>query len=187
MTVEQRYRRLWKPLVFVAALTPALLLLAGALGVGGRRLGPDPVEDLLLTCGKTTLNLLWITLAVTPLAHLLHRPQLLRLRRTLGLFVFFYALLHFGIYLVLDRSLDVAMITGDIVKRPYITIGFTALVLLVPLGMAVAGMSVGNGRHAYGTGIGQLLVLVGIALTGTCWVWAGRIMRLPDERRVFTS
>ncbi|MBV6423596.1 MAG: Sulfoxide reductase heme-binding subunit YedZ [Steroidobacteraceae bacterium] len=133
MTVEQRYRRLWKPLVFVAALTPALLLLAGALGVGGRRLGPDPVEDLLLTCGKTTLNLLWITLAVTPLAHLLHRPQLLRLRRTLGLFVFFYALLHFGIYLVLDRSLDVAMITGDIVKRPYITIGFTALVLLVPL------------------------------------------------------
>ncbi len=119
--------------MFAAALTPALLLLAAAFGVAGRRLGPDPVEDLLLTCGKTALNLLWITLAVTPVAHILRRPQLLRLRRMLGLFAFFYALVHFSIYVVLDRSLDVAMIIGDIGKRPYITIGFTALVLLVPL------------------------------------------------------
>ena len=58
MTVAKRYRYIWKPLVFVAALTPALLLLAGVLGVAGRRLGADPVEDLLLTCGKTALNLL---------------------------------------------------------------------------------------------------------------------------------
>lgn len=133
MTVEQRYRYVWKPLVFAAALVPAMLMLAGAFGIAGRRLGTDPVEDLLLTCGKTALNLLCLTLAVTPVAKIAHRPQLLRLRRMLGLFAFCYALLHFTVYLVLDRSLDAAMIVKDLAKRPYITIGFTALVLLVPL------------------------------------------------------
>jgi len=133
MTVAKRFRYIWKPLVFVAALTPALLLLAGMLGVAGRRLGADPVEDLLLTCGKTALNLLCLTLAVTPVAKITHRPQLLRLRRMLGLFAFGYALLHFAVYLVLDRSLDAAMIARDIAKRPYITLGFAALMLLIPL------------------------------------------------------
>lgn len=133
MNVGKRYRYAWKPLVFVAALAPALLMLAGALGIGGQRLGADPVEDLLLTCGKTALNLLCLTLAVTPVATIARRPQLLRLRRMLGLFAFFYVLLHFAVYLVLDRSLDATMIVKDIAKRPYITIGFAALVLLIPL------------------------------------------------------
>ncbi|HQW09305.1 MAG TPA: protein-methionine-sulfoxide reductase heme-binding subunit MsrQ [Steroidobacteraceae bacterium] len=133
MTVAKRYRYLWKPLAFIAALTPALLMLAGGFGIAGRRLGTDPVEDLLLTCGKTALNLLCLTLAVTPVARSAHQPQLLRLRRMLGLFAFFYVLLHFAVYLVLDRGLDVAMIVKDITKRPYITIGFVALVLLIPL------------------------------------------------------
>lgn len=132
-SVDRQYRFIWKPLVFIAALTPALLLLAAVLGIAGQRLGPDPVEDLLLTCGKTALNLLWLTLAVTPVATIAHRPQLIRLRRLLGLGAFGYVLLHFGIYLVLDRNLDTAMIVGDIAKRPYITLGFTALLLLIPL------------------------------------------------------
>lgn len=133
MTVTQRYRWLWKPLVFAAALTPALLMLAGAFGIAGRRLGADPVEALLLTCGKTALNLLCLTLTVTPLSKLARRPQLLRLRRMLGLFAFFYVLLHFTVYLVLDRGLDGAMIVADVAKRPYITLGFVALLLLLPL------------------------------------------------------
>ena len=133
MGPAQRYRYLWKPLVFAACCAPALLLFAGIYGIAGRHLGADPVEELLLTCGKTALNLLCLTLAVTPVATLAHRPQLLRLRRMLGLFAFTYVLLHFTVYLVLDRSLDAAMIAGDIAKRPYITVGFTALVLLVPL------------------------------------------------------
>ncbi|MCW5574397.1 MAG: sulfoxide reductase heme-binding subunit YedZ [Steroidobacteraceae bacterium] len=133
MTVTQRYRWLWKPLVFVAALTPALLMLAGAFGIAGRRLGADPVEALLLTCGKTALNLLCLTLTVTPLSKLARLPQLLRLRRMLGLFAFFYVLLHFTVYLVLDRGLDGAMIVADVAKRPYITLGFVALLLLLPL------------------------------------------------------
>lgn len=133
MNVGQRFRCFWKPLVFAAALAPVLLLLAGAFGVAGRRLGADPVEALLLTCGKTALNLLCLTLAVSPVARIARRPQLLRLRRMLGLFAFFYVVLHFAIYLVLDRSLDAAMIVEDIARRPYITIGFAALLMLVPL------------------------------------------------------
>lgn len=133
MHVDQRYRYVWKPLVFSSALVPAMLMLAGAFGIAGQRLGTDPVEDLLLTCGKTALNLLCLTLTVTPLARLAHWPQVLRVRRMLGLFAFFYAALHFTVYLVLDRSLDASMIVKDIAKRPYITIGFTALLLLIPL------------------------------------------------------
>ena len=96
-SVDRQYRFIWKPLVFIAALTPALLLLAAVFGIAGQRLGPDPVEDLLLTCGKTALNLLWLTLAVAPVATIAHRPQLIRLRRLLGLGAF-TVLLHFGIY-----------------------------------------------------------------------------------------
>jgi sulfoxide reductase heme-binding subunit YedZ len=133
MRVEQRYRYIWKPLVFIAALLPAPLMLAGVFGIAGQRLGADPVAELLLTCGKTALNLLLLTLAVTPLAKIAHRPQLLRLRRMLGLFAFAYAALHFAVYLALDRALDASMIVEDITRRPYITIGFTALLLLLPL------------------------------------------------------
>ncbi len=133
MTVAQRYRYIYKPLVFLAALTPFFLLACGAFGWFGRDLGPDPVAMLLDTCGKTTLNMLLITLLVTPVRDLTHKPQLLRLRRMLGLFAFFYAAMHFTIYIVLDRSLDFGEVLKDIGKRPYITIGFTALVLLIPL------------------------------------------------------
>jgi sulfoxide reductase heme-binding subunit YedZ len=148
MNVAQRYRFFWKPLVFAAACTPAALMLAGIFGMAGQRLGADPVEDLLLTCGKTALNLLCLTLAVSPVANFTHRPQLLRLRRMLGLFAFTYVLLHFAIYLVLDRSLDAGMIAEDIAKRPYITVGFTALLLLVPLAAtSTQGMMRRLGRH----------------------------------------
>jgi sulfoxide reductase heme-binding subunit YedZ len=133
MRVEQRYRYVWKPLVFIAALLPALSMLAGVFGIAGQRLGADPVEELLLTCGKTALKLLLLTLAVTPLARIAHRPQLLRLRRMLGLFAFAYAALHFAVYLALDRAFDASMVVEDITRRPYITIGFTALLLLLPL------------------------------------------------------
>lgn len=147
MKVEQRYRYLYKPAVFVACLAPAALLAAGTAGVllqssGGAGavantlaalLGPDPVAKLLHTCGKTALNLLLITLLVTPARQLTGLTHLVRLRRMLGLFAFSYAVLHFIIYLVLDRGMDLHSIVKDIAKRPYITIGFTALVILIPL------------------------------------------------------
>ncbi len=133
MNVAQRYRYLYKPLVFVAGIAPLAWLVCGATGAPWASLGPDPVKTLEHECGKTALNFLLLTLAVTPVRALLGVPQLLRLRRMLGLFAFFYAVAHFTVYLVLDLELNWPMLGADIAKRPYITIGFTALLLLVPL------------------------------------------------------
>ena len=133
MTVEQQYRYLYKPAVFAASLLPAALLLCGALGWFGQDLGADPVAKLLHSCGKTGLNFLLLTLLVTPARRLTGWSNLIRLRRMLGLFAFFYLVAHFTVYLVLDRQLDYHGVLQDLVKRPYITIGFVALLALIPL------------------------------------------------------
>jgi len=133
LNVTQRYRLIYKPLVFVTSLLPLAWLVCGTLGWLGFSLGADPVKKLEHECGKTALNLLLLTLAVSPLRELGDWPQLLRLRRMLGLFAFFYAVVHFTVYLVLDLELNLRMAATDIAKRPYITIGFTALLLLIPL------------------------------------------------------
>jgi sulfoxide reductase heme-binding subunit YedZ len=110
-------------------------MICGALQLFGASLGADPVKKLEHECGKTALNFLLLTLSVTPVRTLTGLPQLLRLRRMLGLFVFFYAVVHFTVYLVLDLELNFPLLGADIVKRPYITVGFTALLLLVPLAL----------------------------------------------------
>lgn len=139
MNVAQQFRYFYKPLVFVACATPAAWMLLGvlvALGVlaqGGMDLGADPVKRLIHACGITALNLLLITLAVTPLRQLTGWNHLLRLRRMLGLFAFFYVLLHFTVYFWLDQQLRLAAVGEDIFERPYITIGMLALLLLLPL------------------------------------------------------
>ena len=133
MNVEQRYRLLYKPLVFVASLLPLAWLLCGAFGWLDFSLGADPVKKLEHECGKWALNFLLITLAITPLRHLANLPHLPRLRRMLGLFAFCYALLHFAVYLSLDLEFNFRTLFTDIAKRPYITIGFVALLLLIPL------------------------------------------------------
>jgi sulfoxide reductase heme-binding subunit YedZ len=119
-----------KAFVFVAALIPLAKLSAGAvLGT----LGANPIEKIIRTTGYWTLSFLLITLAVTPLRILLKQPWLVRLRRMLGLFAFFYGLLHFTGYLVLDQFFDWPAIVKDIAKRPFITVGFPSFVLLIPL------------------------------------------------------
>jgi sulfoxide reductase heme-binding subunit YedZ len=133
LNVEQRYRYVYKPLVFLASLAPAVWLLCGAFGWLGVTLGADPVKALEHECGKTALNLLMLTLLVTPVKDLAGLPHLLRLRRMLGLFAFSYVVLHFLIYVFLDLELDLHTLGADIAKRPYITIGFTALLMLIPL------------------------------------------------------
>ena len=133
MSPDQAIRWLLKPAIFVACLLPLARLVAGAFGLAGVSLGANPVETILETCGKWTLNLLLITLCVTPLRELTRVNALIRVRRMLGLFAFTYAALHFTTYLVLDLRLDFDNLAGDIAKRPYITIGFTALLLLIPL------------------------------------------------------
>jgi methionine sulfoxide reductase heme-binding subunit len=133
LNVAQRYRFIYKPLVFFASLLPLAWLACGAFGWFGLSLGADPVKKLEHECGKTALNLLLLTLAVSPVRELGGWPQLLRLRRMLGLFAFFYAVVHFTVYVVLDLELNFRVLGADIAKRPYITIGFTALLLLIPL------------------------------------------------------
>jgi sulfoxide reductase heme-binding subunit YedZ len=135
MNLAQRYRFIYKPLVFTASLLPLAWMVCGAFGWLGASLGADPVKKLEHECGKTALNLLLLTLAVTPVRELTGQPQLLRLRRMLGLFAFFYVVVHFTIYLVLDLELNFAVLGADIAKRPYITIGFSALLLMIPLAL----------------------------------------------------
>jgi sulfoxide reductase heme-binding subunit YedZ len=119
-----------KTALFLLCLLPAARLVVGALQ---DELGANPIEFITRSLGTWTLNFLLITLAVTPLRHLTGLHWLLRLRRMLGLFVFFYASLHLATYLWLDQFFDVMAIAKDVVKRPFITAGFSAFVLLVPL------------------------------------------------------
>jgi sulfoxide reductase heme-binding subunit YedZ len=122
-----------KPLAFIACLIPALRLTAGAFGLAGISLGADPVAVMLHTCGRWTLNFVMITLCMTPLRDLTHMTVWLRFRRMFGLFAFFYVLLHFSVYLLLDQAGKLGALWQDIVKRPYITIGMLALLMLIPL------------------------------------------------------
>lgn len=119
-----------KTAVFLASLIPLIHLLYGWITDG---LGANPIEFITHKTGTWTFNLLLITLTVTPLRTLTGQHWLLRLRRMLGLFVFFYAVLHFTTYLWLDQFFDLHAIARDIIKRPFITVGFTAFILLIPL------------------------------------------------------
>lgn len=122
-----------KPLLFAACALPLAWLAARTFGVGGLGLGANPVSELIHQLGLWGLRLLLVTLCVSPLAKSLRKPKLLQYRRMLGLFSFTYLALHFLAWLVLDQSLRPSAIVADIVKRPYITVGFTALLLLLPL------------------------------------------------------
>ena len=132
-SIERRYRFLYKPLLFIACLVPLAWCISGTLGLPVPALGADPPRKVLGILGHSALNLLLITLAVTPLRQLTGNAHLLRLRRMLGVFAFFYAVMHFTAYAWLDQGLDWRAIGADIVKRPYITIGMAALLALIPL------------------------------------------------------
>lgn len=119
-------RERWKPLVFVACLWPLLSLAWLDLGV-------NPVETLTHHTGLWGLRLLLLTLTITPLRRLTGWNRLIRYRRMLGLFAFFYAVLHVGVYLVFDQFFDLEGILDDLGKRPYISVGFLAFLLLIPL------------------------------------------------------
>ena len=98
-----------------------------------RNLGANPVEFVQHTTGDWTLRFLVFTLCITPLRKLLKLPEMIRFRRMLGLFAFFYACLHFLTYIGPDQAFDLSAMWKDVAKRPFITVGFTAFVLLIPL------------------------------------------------------
>ena len=122
-------RRL-KAALFIAATLPFLRLVVYTINDW---LGANPVEFITRNTGDWTLYLLCITLAVTPLRRLTGWNWLIRLRRMIGLFAFFYAALHFTTFLWFDHFFDVAEMLKDVVKRPFITVGFAAFMLLIPL------------------------------------------------------
>ena len=122
--------RVGKPLVFIVSLIP----FGGLLWMGFQGdLGANPVETITHQTGQWGLRFLLITLAVTPLRRLLGWNWLQRFRRMLGLFAFFYVCLHFATYLVFDHFFDLQTISEDVLERPYITVGFSAFLLLIPL------------------------------------------------------
>ena len=132
MDTLTQIRLVWKPLVFVACLLPLALVIGDIFNITGT-LGANPVEEVLDRFGNWGLRLIMITLAVTPLRRLTGWNWLSRFRRMLGLFTFFYVLLHFLTWLVLDQGLLLSAIIEDIAKRPFITVGATALLLLTAL------------------------------------------------------
>jgi sulfoxide reductase heme-binding subunit YedZ len=161
-----------KPVVFVASLLPFAWLLAGAvLGT----LGANPAEALIRGMGDWTLRFLCLTLAVTPLRQWTGQHGLARFRRMLGLFTYFYGVVHLLCYAWLDMGFYVDDIARDIAKRPFILVGFTALVLMTPL----AATSFNRAVRAMGAARWQALhrVVYAIALLGLLhffWMRAGK-------------
>jgi sulfoxide reductase heme-binding subunit YedZ len=133
--MKQNSVRVLKALLFLICLLPLGKLVLETVGFAGFSLGANPVEELIHRLGIWGLNFLLITLAVTPVRQLTGQGWVLRFRRMLGLFAFFYVLMHFLVYAGIDQRFGLAEIIEDITERPYITLGFTALLLLLPLAM----------------------------------------------------
>jgi sulfoxide reductase heme-binding subunit YedZ len=157
-------RLIWKPLVFIACLIPATLVLTDAFEITGR-LGANPIEEIQDRFGNWALRFVMIALSVTPLRQLTGKNWLTRFRRMLGLFAFFYAFMHFLVWLILDQRLLLSAIAEDIVERPFITIGFTALLVL----LAMASTSTIRMRKRLGPRWQQLHY--GAYLVGVLGVW----------------
>ena len=161
-----------KPVVYVLCLLPFAWLFYGAFT---NNLGANPAEYLIRATGDWTLRFLCIVLAVTPLRVLSSTPQLARFRRMLGLFVYFYVVLHLLSYSWFDMGFDVPDIANDIAKRPFILVGFSAFVLLTPL----AATSFNRAIKALGAKRWQLLhklvyLIAGLGLLHFFWMRAGK-------------
>jgi len=161
-----------KPLLFLLALAPLAWLVAGA---AANTLGANPAEALIRSTGDWTLRLLCLTLAVTPLRQATQWHALARLRRLLGLFTFFYGLLHFLCFAWLDMGFDLDAIAADIPKRPFILVGTAALLLMLPL----AATSFNRAIKALGAARWQALhrsvyAVALLALLHFFWMRAGK-------------
>lgn len=134
MDTLRQVRFVWKPLVFLACLLPAALVVSDLTGITGD-LGANPVESILDRFGNWAIRFVMIALAVTPLRRITGWNWLQRFRRMLGLFAFFYVLMHFLTWFVLDQGMLWSAIVEDIAERPFITLGFTAFVLLTAMAL----------------------------------------------------
>ncbi|MDO8458402.1 MAG: protein-methionine-sulfoxide reductase heme-binding subunit MsrQ [Burkholderiaceae bacterium] len=161
-----------KPLVFVLCLLPFAWLFYGALT---NQLGANPAEALIRALGDWTLRFICIVLAVTPLRVISSTPALARFRRMLGLFAYFYVVMHLLSYSWFDMGFDLGEIIEDIIKRPFILVGFLAFVLLTPL----AATSFNAAIKAMGAKRWQWLhklvyLIAGLGLLHFFWMRAGK-------------
>jgi len=148
-----------KPGLFVGALAPLVVMVVEA--VQGT-MGANPVAEVENVLGLAALVLLMASLACTPARRLFGWTWPARIRRLLGLFAFFYVSLHFLVYLLVDQSLDAGRIVEDIVKRPFITVGFAALVLLLPLALTSTTASIRRLGYRRWTLLHQLAYVAGV-------------------------
>ena len=166
MVVSTRQIRLaGKPLLHLACSLPLVLLILSIAEIGGLRLGPNPQLYIRDVLGEWGLRLLLVTLAITPLRRLIGKPWPLLFRRLLGLWAFAYLALHFVTYFFLDRSLELALIIEDILKRPYIALGMTAFMLMIPLAIT---STAGWQRRLGGRWLQLHRLIYPIAVLG-CW------------------
>ena len=160
-----------KPLAFLLCLLPFAWLVYGA---AADQLGANPAEALIRACGDWTLRFLCLTLAVTPLRIRTRTPQLARFRRLLGLFTFFYACIHLLAYAWLDMGLDAAEIGRDILKRPFILVGFACWLLLLPLALTSFNRAIRWLGGRQWQALHRLVYLIaGLALLHFFWMRAG--------------
>lgn len=157
-----------KALVFCTALIPLARLVAGAV-LYPDWLGANAAEYITRSTGDWTLRFLLLTLAVTPLRKLTGWHTLARFRRMLGLYAFFYGMLHLSSYLTFDHAFDVAEIAKDILKRPFITVGFATLVLMLPLAVTSTNKMVRRLGAKRWTALHRLVYL--IAPLGVLHFW----------------
>lgn len=159
-----------KVCLFLAALVPLGRLLAGVFWYPDW-LGPNPAEFITRATGDWALRLLLLTLAVTPVRLWLGWSWLLRMRRMLGLYAFFYACLHFASYVSFDHVFDLSAIFHDIVKRPFITVGFACLVLLLPLAVTSANAMIRRLGAARWRALHRLIYVIGpLAILHFWWM-----------------
>ena len=161
-----------KMLVFILALLPFIRL---AVAVVLNKFGANPIEFITRNTGDWTLYFLFITLAMTPLRKLLQWHWLIRLRRMLGLFTFFYASLHFLCFFWFDHFFDIQAMGNDVIKRPFIAVGFVAFSLLIPLALTSNNASI----KRLGGQTWQLLhrlvyVIAPLAVVHYIWMKAGK-------------
>jgi methionine sulfoxide reductase heme-binding subunit len=161
-----------KPVLFCLCLLPFAWLVYGAFA---DRLGANPAEALERATGDWTLRFLCIVLAVTPLRVLTATPALARFRRMLGLFVYFYVVLHLLCYSWFDMGFELAEITKDIVKRPFILVGFGAFVLLTPLAFTSFNRAIKTlGAKRWQRLHTAVYLVAGLAILHFLWMRAGK-------------
>ncbi len=168
--------RFAKFVLAVNGLAPLALML---WDVYQKRVGANPLEFVTRTTGMLTLVFLMLTLAITPVRHTTRLNWLIKFRRTLGLFAFFYGFLHLATYLAFDRYFDIKSVPGDVVQRPFIALGMLAFFLMIPLAITSTNKMVKRLGGTRWNMLHKLIYVAGVAGVLHFWLLVKSDIRLP--------